>query len=39
MLDSGSGLAEGLGGLGEGVGKGLIPAHVRAAGAEFRRAA
>jgi len=26
-------LAEGLGGLGEGVGEGLVPAHVRAAGA------
>jgi F0F1-type ATP synthase membrane subunit c/vacuolar-type H+-ATPase subunit K len=34
-LDLGSGFAEGLGGLGEGVGEGLVPLHVRAAGAEF----
>ena len=30
--------AEGLGGLGEGVGDGLVPVHVRAAGAQFPRA-
>ena len=34
-LDRGSGLAEGLAGLGEGVGQGLIPVLVRAAGAKF----
>ena len=28
--------AEGLGGLGEGVGEGLVPVHVRAAGASSR---
>ena len=31
-------LFEGLGGLGEGVGDGLVPVHVRAAGAQFPRA-
>ena len=31
-------LAEGLGGLGEGVGKGLVPVHLRAVCAEFLRA-
>src|SRR5215207_142385 len=30
-------LVEGLGGLGEGVGDGLVPVHVGAAGAEFSR--
>jgi hypothetical protein len=34
-LGAGFEFAEGLGGLGEGVGKGLVPVHVRAAGAEF----
>src|SRR5215831_8903389 len=28
-------LVEGLGGMGEGVGEGLVPVHVRAAGAQF----
>ena len=32
-LSHGSELVEGLGGLGEGVGEGLVPVHVRAAGA------
>jgi hypothetical protein len=31
-------LVEGLGGLGKGVGDGLVPVHVGAAGAEFSRA-
>jgi hypothetical protein len=34
-LGAGSDFAEGLGGLGEGVGKGLVPVHARAAGAEL----
>src|SRR5215475_14040845 len=34
-LSFGFELAEALGGLGEGVGEGLVPAHVRAAGAQF----
>src|SRR5580692_3119852 len=34
-LDRGSGLAEGLAGLAEGIGQGLIPVVVRAAGAKF----
>ena len=36
--DLGLGFAEGLGGLGEGVGDGLVPVHVRAAGMQFPRA-
>jgi hypothetical protein len=34
-LGLGLGFVEGLGGLGEGVGDGLVPVHVGAAGAEF----
>lgn len=37
-LGPGFEFAEGLGDLGEGVGDGLVPAHVRAAGVEFPRA-
>ena len=36
--DLGLAFVEGLGGLGEGVGDGLVPVHVRAAGAQFPRA-
>jgi hypothetical protein len=34
-LRLGSGFVKGLGGLGEGVSDGLVPVHVRAAGAEL----
>ena len=34
----GFGFGEDLGGLSQGVGDGLVPVHVRAAGAEFPRA-
>src|SRR5215211_4531788 len=37
-LSPGFELVEGLGGLSEGVGDGLVPVHLRAAGAEFSRA-
>src|SRR5512132_3927765 len=37
-LGLGLGFVEGLGGLSEGVGDGLVPVHVGAAGAEFARA-
>ena len=37
-LGSGLEFVEGLGGLGKGVGDGLVPVHVGAAGAEFSRA-
>jgi hypothetical protein len=37
-LSAGFELAEGLGGLGKGVGDGLVPVHVGTAGAEFSRA-
>ena len=36
-LDRGLEFAEGLGGRAEGVGDGLVPVHVRAAGAQFLR--
>ena len=36
-LSLGLELVEGLGGLGEGVGEGLVPVHVGTAGAEFAR--
>jgi hypothetical protein len=37
-LSLGLEFVEGLGGLGKGVGEGLVPVHVGAAGAEFSRA-
>src|SRR4029450_12944113 len=37
-LSPGLEFVEGLGGLGKGVGDGLVPVHVGAAGAEFSRA-
>ena len=37
-LPLGSEVVESLGGLGEGVGEGLVPVHVRALGAQFPRA-
>jgi hypothetical protein len=37
LMGLGLGFVEGLRDLGEGVGEGLVPVHVRAAGAEFSR--
>jgi hypothetical protein len=37
-VSPGLGLVEGLCGLGKGIGDGLVPVHLRAAGAEFSRA-